>query len=161
MVNPNSVNVNMEAMKEAANRNNPNNGNLYAMPIMNPLMMAPIPEGIMETYKKNPVDPGKSESKTLISIMRLIGKSFNLIELTSDNSMSNEEKLGAIKMYIKQCISYRNCNGVFGDTNEDTALKAVLEQLDTPEKMSGWLSGIEFITNHVLNIYTSYNDPRL
>lgn len=158
MINPNDVKFNnMEAAK------NSSSGNIYSMPIpmMNPLMMAPIPEGIMEAYKKNPVDPAKSESKTLMAIMRLIGKSFALAELVSDNSMSDEEKLGAIKMYIKQCVSDRNCNGVFGDTDEDTALKAVLEQLDTPEKMSGWLSGIEFITNYVLNIYTSYNDPRL
>lgn len=161
MINPNDVNVNMEAMKEAVNRNNPNNGNFYTMPIMNPLMMTPIPGGIMEAYKKNPVDPAKSESKALITIMRLIGKSHALTELTNDNSMSDAEKIGAIKMFIKQCISDRNCNGYLGDTDEQTALKAVLDQLDTPEKMLGWLSGIEFITNYVLNIYTSYNDPRL
>ena len=71
MINPNDVNVNMEAIKEAVNRNNPNNGNFYTMPIMNPLMMTPIPGGIMEAYQKNPVDPATSEPKTLITMMRL------------------------------------------------------------------------------------------
>ena len=73
MINPNDVNVNMEAIKEAVNRNNPNNGNFYTMPITNPLMMTPIPGGTMEAYKKNPADPAKSEINWKVTCFNRVG----------------------------------------------------------------------------------------